>query len=58
LYRLRRGAILNSDFRRVIAELNVAVDDASYSNVAASCAFDAEEAHPGGAVYTFNIIQL
>ena len=44
------GAILNSDFRRVIAELNVAVDESSYAAVAASCAFEAEEAHPGGAL--------
>lgn len=38
-----RGAILNSDFRRVVAELNVAVNDASYDAVAASCAFDARK---------------
>ena len=34
------GAILNADFRRSIAELNVACDDASYARVAEACAFE------------------
>lgn len=33
------GAILRSDFRRTIAELNVACDEASYDAVAAACAY-------------------
>jgi hypothetical protein len=33
------GAILRADFRRTIAELNVACDEASYAAVAAACAF-------------------
>ena len=33
------GAILNADFRRSIAELNVTCDDDSYDAVARSCAF-------------------
>ena len=41
------GAILNADFRRSIAELNVACDDDSYDAVARSCAFQDARA-PGG----------
>ena len=33
------GAILRADYRRTIAELNVACDEASYAAVAAACAF-------------------
>ena len=42
------GAILNADFRRSIAELNVACDDASYARVAESCAFESALEPPGG----------
>lgn len=41
------GAILNADFRRSIAELNVACDDASYARVAESCAFESALEPPG-----------
>lgn len=41
------GAILNADFRRSIAELNVACDDDSYDAVARSCAFQDKLEPPG-----------
>ena len=41
------GAILNADFRRSIAELNVTCDDDSYDAVARSCAFQDALEPPG-----------